>query len=339
VHFFIDETGSFSGWGQFPSVSLLGALVIPDSRLVSLEREYKRLRRRLPQERGEVKGRRLNEDQVSSIVDLLMHHSAVFEAMGIDLGTHTQEIVTEFQRKTAAGITATLGDEHPQWMRDEAWRLRRQYETLSLPLVVQTELTFRMAKQLIEHGTMYFSQRRPEELAQFHWVIDAKGDRDTPTSWEQWWSTFIMPRLQNDALHEPFMQIPAGDYSHMRRFEGKLSEFWRELVKPAKDDAPAMNLGRILGESIRFSKNAEPGLELVDIVTNATRRALVGNLGRAGWEKIPSLMIHTSGPHYVIMLALKNEPKGTVRRPYAKTLLGFSKTGRNMLFKKWKERS
>jgi hypothetical protein len=147
-----------------------------------------------------------------------------------------------------------------------------------------------------------------------------------------------MPRLQNDAVREPFMQIPAGDYSHMKRFEGKLSKFWQELVKPSKRDAPAMNLGRILGESIRFSKDPEPGLELVDIVTNATRRALVGNLKREGWIKIPRLMIHTSEPHYVVMLALRNEPKGTVRRPYAKTLFEFSKTGRVMLYKKWKER-
>jgi hypothetical protein len=169
-------------------------------------------------------------------------------------------------------------------------------------------------------------------------VIDAKGDRDAPTKWEKWWSEFVMPRLQNDAIKEPFNQIPIGDYSHMKRFEGELSPFWREMVKHSNRDAPAMNLGRILGESIRFSKQPEPGLEMVDIITNATRRALVGNLGRRGWIKIPTLMIHTSEPHYVKMLALQHEPKGTVRRPYAKTLLQFSRTGRVMQFrdlKKW----
>lgn len=46
------------------------------------------------------------------------------------------------------------------------------------------------------------------------------------------------------------------------------------------------------GESFRFSSEPEPGLELVDIVTNALRRGLAGNLGEEGWLPLRSLMIH-----------------------------------------------
>jgi hypothetical protein len=193
---------------------------------------------------------------------MLFHHSVIFEVIGIDLGTHTLAAVIEYQRKMANGMTVNLTEDHPAWMREEVWEWRRQYEALSPPLVIQTELTFRLAKRTIDHGTMYFSQRRPKELGHFHWVIDAKGDQDTPTKWEQWWSEFIMPWLQNEALAEPFSMLPIGDYSHMKRFEGNLSPFWREMIKPSKQDPPAMSLGRILGESIRFSKAPEPGLEL-----------------------------------------------------------------------------
>lgn len=28
MHFFVDETGSFSGWERFPSISLLVALIV-----------------------------------------------------------------------------------------------------------------------------------------------------------------------------------------------------------------------------------------------------------------------------------------------------------------------
>ncbi|KGC70120.1 hypothetical protein DP57_5968 [Burkholderia pseudomallei] len=48
------------------------------------------------------------------------------------------------------------------------------------------------------------------------------------------------------------------------------------------------------GESFRFSSEPEPGLELVDIVTNALRRGLAGNLGEEGWLPLRSLMIHRS---------------------------------------------
>lgn len=340
MHFFIDETGSFSGWEKFPSLSLLGALIVPDERLKSLEAAYGRLRPHLPQANGEVKGRLLTEAQVQSIVEMLFHHSVIFEAIGIDLGTHTLEAVKEYQQKMANGMTVNLTNDHPEWMQKEVWEWRRQYEALSAPLVIQTELMFRLAKRLIDHGTMYFSQRRPKELAHFHWVIDAKGDQGLPTAWEQWWSQFIMPWLQNNALAEPFSLLPVGDYSHMKRFEGKLSPFWREMIKPTRRDAPAMSLDRILGESLRFSKIPEPGLELADIITNATRRALVGNLDRSGWINIPRLMLHAAGPHYVQMISLRNDEKGKYKRPYASVLREFARTGRVMLLKdrkRWPE--
>ena len=40
MHIFIDETGTFTGIGQPLSISMIGALIVPDGRLRSLEREY-----------------------------------------------------------------------------------------------------------------------------------------------------------------------------------------------------------------------------------------------------------------------------------------------------------
>lgn len=330
----IDETGSFSGVGSPPAISMVGALIIPDSRMPSLEKKYSRLRSTFPQNNGEVKGRLLDESRVAKVVSLLFEHSAIFEATCIDLGTHSKETLEDYQRKQAQGITAELTDEHPQWLKDQAWQWRRDYEELSLPLVVQTEINFRLVKRIIEHGTMYFSQRRPEELGAFNWVIDAKGTGQEPTKWESWWSQFIMPALQNRALREPFKSFTFGDYTHMARFHGKLSPFWQNKIKNDKEK-PALNLDRILGESIRFSKDVEPGLELVDIVTNATRRALLGNLQQAGWKSIPALMIHTSEPHYIEIISFQNEKGSGTNRPYAKVLKQFSKTGRLMISAKF----
>ncbi|SHJ97062.1 hypothetical protein SAMN05444159_2048 [Bradyrhizobium lablabi] len=58
MHIFIDETGTFTGIGQPLSISMIGALIVPDARLRSLEREYGKLRKYLPTENGEVKGKR-----------------------------------------------------------------------------------------------------------------------------------------------------------------------------------------------------------------------------------------------------------------------------------------
>jgi hypothetical protein len=50
---------------------------------------------------------------------------------------------------------------------------------------------------------MYFSQRRPRELANFEWIIDAK-DPMGPTSQEDWWRTVIGPMLESKSISEPF---------------------------------------------------------------------------------------------------------------------------------------
>jgi hypothetical protein len=64
----------------------------------------------------------------------------------------------------------------------------------------------------------------------------------------------------------------------MTRFTGKI------------DGGPeeGTDTGLLLGD-LRFSSAVEPGLELVDIIVNATRRALVGALGEAGWCGIPAV--------------------------------------------------
>jgi hypothetical protein len=70
LHIFIDESGSFTGY-HGESLSVVGALAIPDGKLEFIKRKYAKMRSRLPLENGEVKGRLLNEQQVNAIVTLL----------------------------------------------------------------------------------------------------------------------------------------------------------------------------------------------------------------------------------------------------------------------------
>jgi hypothetical protein len=136
---------------------------------------------------------------------------------------------------------------------------------------------------------------------------------------------------------------PAPSHNRPARGKRKKQSGWSSQVKrgPKKQGRslqPHLNnpteefgtdIGKILSESFRFSSDHELGLELVDILSNATRRALIGNLGEPGWKKIPKL-IHR-GQHYVRMLALmKREPPDS-GCPYMSVLRDFSKGGRNML--------
>jgi hypothetical protein len=97
--------------------------------------------------------------------------------------------------------------------------------------------------------------------------------------------------------------------------------------------APARDLGLLLRENLRFSSAPEPGLELVDILSNAVRRAIRGNLQFSGWRNIRSLMIHR--PHQYVYLSYFGRvpsgpgPYGDV--PYGETLRHFSYGGKNLM--------
>jgi hypothetical protein len=204
-------------------------------------------------------------------------------------------------------------------------------ESYSLQLNIQSAVIFELIDRVIEHGTMYYCQRRPEELANFHWVIDAKGDNSIPTPWENWWATFIKPALQSKMARDPMGSLKIGDYSHMKRFEfDEISDFMKDMLKPKPDGPKPMNLGLLLSESLRFSTDPEPGLELVDILTNATRRAFRGHLQREGWQEIPTIMI-ARNPNTIHMLSLDSNIPESMRLPYGKVVMEFHDRAKSML--------
>jgi hypothetical protein len=325
----MDETGSFGGIGSFSSVSLVGALIVPDERLQNLEKQYKKLSRNFPRDqKGEVKGRLLDEKQVASVIPMLFENSALFEAAGVDVGAHSEDGLKAFQLQQAEKMTNGLTDQHNENLKKQVWEYRKRFEQFSLPLMTQTIVTFELIYRIIEFSTMYYSTRRPNELGNFHWIIDAKGNLATPNQWEEWWSVVVMPFLQSRSFKEPFKFVDFGDYSKLERFEVEADDFLRKEANWKEGDPPPLDVKAIVSESFDFTPIASPGLEIVDILTNATRRALNGNLRKEGWRRIPELMIHRN-PQYISMHALQDLPKKIY--PYAKVLHAYSRGGRVML--------
>jgi hypothetical protein len=329
MHIFIDETGSFTGIRKSPSISLVGALVVPDSQLPRLEKKYEKLRRSLAKDdKNEVKGRILSERHIARVVDFLFEYSALFEAAAIDVGLHTEEGLKAFKVQQASKMTGSLSEEHTETLRAQTWEIRRRFEAFKLPLMIQTIITFELFPRIIEFAMMYYSTRRPEELGAFNWVIDAKGTMETPTEWEEWWSLVIMPFLQSRSFREPYKHLPIGDYTHLARFEIEPTEFIRKMGNWSEGDPLPLDLKLMLTD-FKFSPSSTPGLELVDILSNATRRALMGNLQKEGWVRIPSLMIHRRGRSYISLHSLQDVPPQTL--PYAGILNAYGRGGREML--------
>src|SRR3974390_3421132 len=107
MHVFIDESGSFSGF-HAESISVVGALAVPDAKLDLLQKKYAKIRARLPLEKGEVKGRSLNEVQIDEVVTLLARNEVLFESTAIDLGMHTEQAVLAYKKQHGEEMLAKV---------------------------------------------------------------------------------------------------------------------------------------------------------------------------------------------------------------------------------------
>ncbi len=138
-----------------------------------------------------------------------------------------------------------------QNLKTEVEAAKKTFEGLKHPLMVQSVITFELIARIVEITTMYFSMRRPEELAKFVWVIDAKGNLGEPSEWENWWSTVILPFLQTRWFKKPMPHIPIGDYSKMARFEVEQDEWTKKMGKVKEGDPKPLDLMAVLKEDLR----------------------------------------------------------------------------------------
>jgi hypothetical protein len=328
MHIFIDESGTFApANASAPSISAVAALVVPGAILAALERKYLKMREDLPKSKGEVKGRLLSESQIATVVSLLSRHQVLFEVTVVDMAIHDTATIDKHRATQAEEITANLTPRHRPAVREALFGLRRQLEGMTNQLYVQSVVTYSLLETVIQHCPLYYAQRMPRELGVFYWVIDAKAP-DQITAWETWWSTTVLHMLQWRSLTNPAASLEGADYSHFERYRAKLPAHLKQHVAdPERDDA--FSLTMLLKEHFRFSAQPEPGLELVDILANATRRALVGSLDIRGWKGLPCLMIHRK--HQYIEVSTFGDSMKNRTRPYFPVLAHFMTGGKRML--------
>jgi hypothetical protein len=105
-------------------------------------------------------------------------------------------------------------------------------------------------------------------------------------------------------------------------------------VKPLAISSPYLNA--ILQKDLSFLKSESvPGLQLIDILCNAVRRAIKGNLGKIGWEMIGCLAVQPkSGQNAVQMVDLTATSSRTMNEgdvPYAGVIRQIDRAARPML--------
>lgn len=316
MRIYIDESGNFSGF-HHGSLSVVAALGVCDWRWDKIKEKYSKLRRKFPKIDGEVKGRVLSEDQINEVVSLLRRNEVILEATLIDVGTHTEAGVIKYRDAVADGMTQRL-DKFREPSRSEVAQALDQIRKTSAPLFLQAMATFSVLENVISHFPLYFVQRYPKELGNFSWIIDGKNSQRV-TDWEKWWSWYGMGVLANRSKIRPKPMLIGADYSYFNKFDS-----------PDLGDGVQGTSLSLLMSDLSFSNGPDIGLELVDVVANAVRRALTGNLQRPGWAGIPKLMIHRRN-QYIDVIHLEGAASTPHHRDYETVLRHFLSGGRSML--------
>lgn len=322
MRIFLDESGLFLDQG---GISAVGALIIPDHHYAGFLKLFGRLRRRLPQEKGEVKGRLLAEVQVAEVALLLRKLNCVFGVVVVDAAAQTADDIRYHQQRQAEKITENLTPDHQPGLISDVWKLRTQLERTPPQLYVQSCAMSELLYHTLSEASAYFSFRLPRELGKYKWTIDAKGSQAV-TPWEDWWSKVIFPMIESKTFDEPFMMLEGGDYRWQERFATEPSEYKKQFLNAPL--AEVLDLKPMLSD-MEFSSSPEMGLEAVDILVNAIRRALGEKLRAEGYLPIRELMIHRS-KHYIRFISLAAEDRPLPDVNYRKVVKDFTEGGRTM---------
>ena len=98
MHIYIDESGIFSNPADKDNVaSCIAGLAVPTTKKKELFKQFKALTRNWRDKNGEVKGSKLDEPQIASIIALLRKFDVILELIVIDLGLHTEGEITKFK--------------------------------------------------------------------------------------------------------------------------------------------------------------------------------------------------------------------------------------------------
>ena len=321
MHIFLDESGTFVGY-QKGNLGVVGALIIPDGNLRGLRRKYARIRPSLLKEGGEVKGRLLGEHDVNRIARLLAPREAFFEVTVLDLGLHTEAGVLAFREKLAAETRAKL-PAFPDSLRPRVAEAVDYLNTMAPQLFLQALATFELIHRVISHAILYFSQRRPYELASFAWVADGK-DQAKVTTWENWLRFYAEGALNSLSQRNPVPMPNPGapylfDYTPLDAFMTKQPTGEKQL-----------NTSLFL-RNFSFKSDPDMGLEFVDTLTNAIRRLLSNRLRRDGWINMHRLMIHRADEAYIKFILLGPGPDVIRNADYESLVAeGFGRNGKGM---------
>jgi hypothetical protein len=291
MYIFIDEAGGFQPPSQSNPVSCVAALIIPESFVKTLLRKFRALTRPWWSDGREAKGSELAEAQIAQVVGTIRRFDVLLLAVAIDMSLHSEAGIRRHRDGQVQKILASISDQMVPSARARVQSLATRMGALSNQLYVQSVLLTLLVDTIIRSGTLYYVQRLPRTLAKFSWRVDAKDV--AITNYESLWRDIVGPFLQTESLSTPLAMLKGADYSSFQRYLGEFPmppEHLRAHVSVPHEPFGYMDINAILADlKFRSSKHVT-GIQAVDMLASAVRRACNGTLQAKGWKGLGRLM-------------------------------------------------
>jgi hypothetical protein len=294
MHIYIDESGIFRNPANKDNVaSCIAALAVPTTKKKELFQQFKALTSNWRDKNGEVKGSKLDEPQIASVIALLQRFDVILELVVIDLGLHTEEEITKFKEIQVRNMIGDIPPDHKPDVLKRAQAIQSVFAAMSNQLVIQANLMFLLIPRILFHMILYYARRIPEELQWFYWMVDAKNE--SKNAYEDAWSTALYPVMEGQSAKNPVPFPEGGDYSYLKKYERRDNDAVRRIeeVKGVERGAiSSIRLGAIFEKHFEFQDSRwNVGLQMADVLANTAQRALNGRLQISGWGEIGRLMI------------------------------------------------
>ncbi|WP_447600034.1 DUF3800 domain-containing protein [Nitrospira sp. Nam80] len=330
---FIDESGSFvvPTHGKW-SVCCVAALVIPGASYSLIIDEFETLKKEWGVIGKEIKGRDLHENEIVSMIRLLNKFDVILEVVAIDMGLQTRSGISAHKLRQAERIMENLTPAHRPELINSLKELQARIRSLPDQLYTQATLMTCLVRKLLQDVTLYYAQRQPKELDVFEWIIDAK-DKKALTEYETLWCGTVKPYLEGNS--PPLYRLRGADYSYFYKFTGTRKKPPRHLRGRFKSEPfDYIRIDKIMKNICFQPSENEPGLQLVDIVCNACKRALNGKLNATGWEFLGCLIVQAQkGQQEIPLVDLSHHGRIPIdsNQPYFHVLQAIKRIRKQML--------
>ena len=218
----------------------------------------------------------------------------------VDAGKHTTPQVEALRLAQGKKILEGIPEgAHPD-LAKELKQQAKKWAKMSNQLALQAHLMTCLVESALRTLPDYFAQCDPAELGAFTWVVDAKDQKLSP--FEKQWELLVGLFLQSVFLNKPYEPVVGAgvDYKHvMDAFHVDVATLPTALAKhlPLNDPTEQiLDLKKLLSVRCFRSSDAEPGLQLADIVAGAARRAMLGKLGDSSWSAMARLLVKGETP-------------------------------------------